>query len=349
MELSTRCQAACPMCGRNNHGGLPNPNLLLDDMSLDLFKKIVNKDVLQQVGHYCFCGNYGDPMINNDLPDICEYIKNGKAEAQVHVHTNGGARTPDWWRKLRHSLPEKHCVFFAIDGLEDTHSLYRINTQYEKVIENAKAFIDEGGTAEWVFIKFKHNSHQVEEAERRSKELGFTRFTMKNTIRFTGEEKFSVVNSKGNHLYYLEPPEDNQVTPISLDTIDDFSKNYHSYSIDCYAKKHKEVYIDVHGKLFPCCFLAQGPYLNPNDRPLISNLKEDIKKQHQSLVNDLGGEDGIDLSKRTLKEAVSDERFQTVWKKYWGEGKLLMCAKTCGKHNVSKPKEQIIKNVIHKV
>ena len=79
MELSTRCQAACPMCGRNNHGGLPNPNLLLDDMSLDLFKKIVNKDVLQQVGHYCFCGNYGDPMINNDLPDICEYIKNGKA------------------------------------------------------------------------------------------------------------------------------------------------------------------------------------------------------------------------------------------------------------------------------
>ena len=131
---------------------------------------------------------------------------------------------------------------------------------------------------------------------------------MKNTIRFTGEDKFSVVNNKGNHLYYLEPPEDSQVTPITLDTIDDFSKNYHTYDIDCYAKKHKEVYIDVHGKLFPCCFLSQGPYLNPNDRPLISNIKDDIKKQHHSWVNDLGGEAGIDLSQRTLKDAISDER-----------------------------------------
>lgn len=27
LEITTRCQASCPMCSRNYHGGLDNPNL----------------------------------------------------------------------------------------------------------------------------------------------------------------------------------------------------------------------------------------------------------------------------------------------------------------------------------
>lgn len=349
IELSTRCQASCPMCGRNNHGGLPNPNLLLDDMSLDLFKKIVDHDVLQQVDHYCFCGNFGDPIINDDLLEICSYLKDNSPNCTVHIHTNGGARNSEWWRNLKESLPIRHKVYFAIDGLEDTHHLYRIGTTYERVTQNAKTFIDAGGKAEWVFIKFKHNEHQVEEVKRRSEELGFISFTIKNTNRFVGDNKFSVLDKDGTHLYYLEPPSDNKVAVVDISAITKFKQDYSSMNIDCYSKKHSEIYIDVHGKMSPCCFISQAPYTNPSDRPLISDLKKDAIDQFNSLTSDLGGADEIDLSKRSIKEAIDNPLWQKVWYDYWEEGKLVICAKTCGNHKYTKPKEQIIGNVVHKV
>jgi len=348
VELSTRCQASCPMCARNNHGGLPNPNLLLDDMSLDTFKQIVTHEVLESVNHMCFCGNFGDPIMNNDLIDICQYLKDMSATVNVHIHTNGGARNEDWWKQLYNALPKNHCVFFAIDGLEDTHHVYRIGTTYENVTGNAKTFIDAGGRAEWVFIKFKHNQHQAEEAEKRSKDLGFTRFTIKNTNRFIGENKFSVVNRSGIHQYYLEPPTDNKVTEITKKDIDNFMNTYKSCTINCHAQKNKEIYIDVHGRISPCCFIAHAPYNTPDSRTIVKEQKAQIINQYYNLVDDLGGIEKLDLTKVSIKNVFDNDKWHTVWKKYWGDEKLLMCAKTCGDFKNSKPKEQIISNIIHK-
>jgi len=348
VELSTRCQASCPMCARNNHGGLPNPNLKIADMSLDTFKKIIAPEVLETVNHICFCGNFGDPIMNNDLINICRYLKQTSDIINVHIHTNGGARSAGWWQDLKEALPEKHCIFFAIDGLEDTHHIYRIGTTYENVITNAKTFIDIGGKAEWVFIKFEHNQHQAQEAERRSKELGFARFTMKNTNRFIGENRFSVVDKDGQHQYNLKPPSDNKVAEITKQDIDHFMQTYKSCNIKCQAKKNKEIYIDVHGRISPCCFIAHAPYNTPDSRTIVKEQKAQIKKQYYDLVDDLGGIDNLDLNQKSIKEVFRNHKWHTVWKKYWGEEKLLMCAKTCGDFKNSKPKEQIISNIIHK-
>lgn len=347
IELSTRCQAKCAMCGRNNHGGLPNPNLKLSDMSLSLFKTIVNQEVLSTVSKYCFCGNFGDPMMNDDLINICSYITKNNPSAKIHIHTNGAARKPDWWVELRKSLPDDHCIFFAIDGLEDTHKIYRTGADFNKVIDNSQAFIDVGGIAEWVFIKFKHNQHQVKQAHELSRLMGFARFTMKNTIRFVGDDKFSVVDKNGSHLYYLEPPVDNKMQVVNIDAIEIFKKEYSKIEIDCYAKKNDELYIDAHGKVYPCCFIAQGPYSNPNDRPMISDIKSSIVSQYYEVESKLGGEDSIDLSKRSLRNIVEDPLWQNLWPEYWEDGKLMICAKTCGKHDGAKPKDQIISNILN--
>ena len=56
-------------------------------------------------------------------------------------------------------------VVFGIDGLEDTSHIYRVNTSFKKVIENAEAFIKQGGLGTWQFIVFKHNVHQLESAK----------------------------------------------------------------------------------------------------------------------------------------------------------------------------------------
>ena len=67
--------------------------------------------------------------------------------------------------------------------MEDTHSMYRIGTDYNKIIQNATAFINAGGTAEWCFIKFKHNEHQVEEARSIAEQMGFSLFVEKNSFK----------------------------------------------------------------------------------------------------------------------------------------------------------------------
>ena len=42
IELSSKCQAACPMCNRNSYGGMKNPKLVLADWTLEEFKTIIN-------------------------------------------------------------------------------------------------------------------------------------------------------------------------------------------------------------------------------------------------------------------------------------------------------------------
>jgi hypothetical protein len=242
-------------------------------------------------------------------------------------------------------MPEKHVVVFALDGLEDTHHLYRVGTMYERVVHNAKLFIDAGGIAEWVFIKFKHNEHQVEEAESRSKRLGFQRFTVKNTIRFIGELKFAVLDKEGDTLYYLEPPTANQVTLIDAETIKNFKKWYSETSVDCYALSKKEIYIDAHKNVFPCCFLASAPYNHSGSQSIVADIKKQILDQYYELVTDLGGIESLNAADRGIKGIINDDRWQQVWEPYWTDKKLITCARVCGVNDLSKPNDQFVTRV----
>ena len=60
--------------------------------------------------------------------------------------------------------------------------VYRVNASYDKIIENARAFIDVGGRAEWRMIVFKHNQHQIEEAEELARKYGFKHFSLQYSI-----------------------------------------------------------------------------------------------------------------------------------------------------------------------
>ena len=345
LEISTRCQAACPMCPRNYKGGLPNPNLKIADWTYEEFVQVFDQETLDQLDGIYFCGNFGDPIMNNDLIPMCQYLKDNAPHIDLRIHTNGSARSVVWWNDLKEAMPEKHVVIFALDGLEDTHDLYRIGTVYELIIRNASMFIEAGGIAEWVFIKFKHNEHQVEEAERRSKELGFERFTVKNTVRFIGEDKFAVYDKEGNTIYHLEPPTDVQIVRIDKDAVTKFRDEYRNTEIDCYSKNNREIYIDAHKHVFPCCFLASAPYNNTQSQPLISDIRENMLSQYYDLVDSLGGIDNLDATKRTVNEILSDERWQSAWDLYWNEKKLMTCARVCGKNEFSKPKDQFVKRV----
>ena len=342
LEITNRCQASCPMCSRNHHGGLENPLIKNNDWTIDDFKKIFTTKVLHQLESFYFCGNFGDPIINNDLLEMCAYSTEINPNVYIRIHTNGSARSTDWWKKLAKSLPEGHNVIFAIDGLADTHSIYRIGTSFYKIIENAKAFIQAGGKAEWAFIKFKHNEHQLEAARQLAKTYGFARFTYKDSSRFVATDKFEVLDSQGNVDYYLEPPKGSNINYITQDVIKNYKTIVDASEIDCYVKKTKEIYIDAYKKIMPCCFLASIPYNYAGTNDIASDIKQEIVEQYKQLTSELGNTNALEVS---IEDVLNSEAWQTVWKKYWNEQKLITCARTCGINKLSKPKDQFIEKV----
>lgn len=345
LEITNNCQASCPMCTRNIHGGLPNPLMTINSWSLDTFKRIMTREVLDQVSSYYFCGNFGDPILNNELIEMCAYSSEIAPNTPIRIHTNGGARNTDWWTRLVKALPKDHLVIFAIDGLEGTHELYRIGTTFSKVIENAKAFIDAGGNAEWAYIRFKHNEHQVEEAKALASQLGFNSFTMKDSSRFMLDKQFPVYNKQGETTHYIEPSTYTELKFIDKNVIENYKAIVKASEIKCQALELKEIYIDAFGKVFPCCWIAMIPYTPTEKDNTIASIRYEISKQYNALLEDLGGIDAIDASVISIRNIVDSPAYQTVWNKYWDSKGLITCARACGvmpENNISKPSDQFI-------
>lgn len=348
LEISNNCQASCPMCARNIHGGAVNPLIKNNNWTLEEFKTIINQQVLDQIEGMYFCGNFGDPLMNNDLLEMCEYVTKNSPKQDLRIHTNGSLRSTEWWQKLAQALPKKHNVVFALDGLKDTHHLYRINTNFDTILKNAKSFIDAGGNAEWCYIVFKHNEHQIEEAKELANKLGFHKFTVKNSSRFVLEPKYQVQDITGKPLYYIEPPSSNSMTFIDKKAIDSYKNIVNESVVHCYAEIQKEIYIDAYRNVFPCCWIASIPYtyIEPDD--YAGPVRKEILSEYYELVKQLGSLSNLNSVTNLIESIIDSNEYQTVWKKLWDAKKLIMCSRICGKmptNNLSKPSDQFIEVV----
>jgi sulfatase maturation enzyme AslB (radical SAM superfamily) len=324
------------MCLRNIHGGIDNPNLVLTDWTLERFQNTFTEEVLNQIACINFCGDYGDPIINSDLLEMCQYASTKKDSLSIVIHTNGSAQTTQWWKSLAVALPKNHRVIFALDGLEDTHSFYRIGTNYNAIIKNAKAFIDAGGNAEWVFIRFKHNEHQVDEARKLSSDLGFAKFSTKDSKRFG--KKFPVLDKLGSISYYIEPPVNGNIKPVEFLDL----KNYKEWKTDvsCFTVAGKELYIDANGYLMPCCIIGSFLYANYDvelyrkygviDETSITSIAREVQLEVFSIIQELGGLDALDSKQHSIKEIMATDVWQNLIRYKWDDHTSSACKILCG-------------------
>jgi MoaA/NifB/PqqE/SkfB family radical SAM enzyme len=222
LEMTDKCNAACPMCPRLDSQGRPNLNLHNTEITLADAKAIFTPEVLRHLDQIYLCGNFGDPMAARDTLEVLEYFRSENPTIRLGMHTNGSARPASWWSRLGSLMSQSgdYCKF-ALDGLEDTNHLYRRNTRWTKIMESVEAYISAGGRAHWEFLIFRHNQHQVEQAREMATRLGFDVFFAKKTSRFlnyeTGRnEPYPVYDGEGKVLYQLEPPEEEKyVNPVS--------------------------------------------------------------------------------------------------------------------------------------
>jgi len=249
LEPTSRCNAACPQCARyTNDGVTPNPQIELRDLSLDKLKESIDNNFIAQLEKMFMCGTYGDPAAHKQTLEIYNYFRKINPKITLGMNTNGSLRTQMFWNELGKVLNHEHdyCVF-SIDGLADTNHIYRRNTNFEKIMENCRAFIDGGGRAHWDMLVFKHNEHQVDECMRLAKDMGFVAFRAKVSKRFTSRP-----------ISGLEPPEV-------------YKPNLTYGSVSCHALKERSIYMDYRGNLLPCCWLAAEKYTIADFNDIIDN------------------------------------------------------------------------------
>jgi MoaA/NifB/PqqE/SkfB family radical SAM enzyme len=283
--------------------------------------------------------------MNKELIEIISYITDLNPSLRMDVHTNSSARTTEWWQRLARALPREHCVHFGIDGLEDTHHLYRVGTDFNKIIENARAFIQAGGRARWNFITFRHNEHQIDQCREMAKEIGFESFHEKQTARFIGEPYFEALDRDGNVTHKLEAPTEQKIAFIDRKTVENYKQAVSSCTISCEVEGTKSVFIDALGYVWPCCFLALVPYQYSRPERLVWNFMNDSQRSLNAALEAFGGIEGLNLNKRSLEEIVDSDAWQTVWNRGFEDKSVLMCARVCGKFpevDVSQCRDQFL-------
>lgn len=306
LEITSKCQARCPMCPRRISGGPLNPFIKLDEITLDVFKQWFELDFIKQLDSLFMCGNLGDPIISKDTLEIYQYLREANPNIRLAMHTNGSARDPEWWQRLA-QLKVK--VTFGIDGLSDTHHLYRISTDFNKIIENARAFITAGGVAKWHMLVFAHNEHQIEAARAMSKQIGFVDFSIKHTSRFK-QDYLQVIDDAGRPTHRIKP------TQTSLDMIPlaEAAQKEVKPHIVCKAQKYKQLYVSACGNVSPCCWLDMEWI------PPMQESRVDYMEKISEFPN---------LHRKTLKE-IFDGGFFSKIEAQWGTVGLKECTKQCG-------------------
>lgn len=241
IELSTHCNAACPLCMRYyNSSTIVRPDLNLTSISLEQFKKYFTATFLSTLKRIMYCGTMGDPLMAKDCYDIIQYVNEINPNCQQTFHTNGGIREKIFWSKMGELFSKPNMkLIFSIDGLEDTNHIYRRNVVWSKLINNADTFIKAGGQATWEYLVFDHNDHQVELAKELSVAMGFVAFLSKRPTGFeskNGEFKpREVFDGAGNQLYQIYPTKKlkyNSGKKVKINSLLNSIMNDEKYSVD---------------------------------------------------------------------------------------------------------------------
>ena len=180
-ELTFRCNAKCPACHRQKPLSI-NLNDKKYTITLENFKKLFYPRLLNNLEWLVLNGNFGDSIMNKEFREILSYVKSHGT--RILIHTNGGIHDDDYWSDVGNILDKNDIINFDLDGLSDTHHIYRINTKFENVLANACSVIKTNRPqVHWKYIVFEHNKHQVNEAKKLAEKCGFTTFSTVKTSR----------------------------------------------------------------------------------------------------------------------------------------------------------------------
>jgi len=248
----------------------------------------------------------------------------------------------EYWAEIARIMNGYGQIDFGIDGLEDTLHLYRKNVKYNNAIANAQAFIKAGGRAQWNFIVFHHNEHQIEQVQQLGKDMGFYNVLIRKTGRFLNHSTMTEMDSwpVASADYVLEPPRNKQYRNRSMQLLPELKKQHISIKqyfdttpIRCDALMGKKVAVNAEGLVLPCNFFNHNLYdarfrdgTLPGANPLST-----VSGQNQVRgFLERYGLDNLNIHNNTLLEIFDNDFWRDLVASFDNSNRLFECAMTCG-------------------
>lgn len=331
IDISSHCNARCGACVRNVDGDETKKEVLLEHFDLDVWTRLVTQDIRGwYIVELTLNGNWGDPMMHPHLVQMLDIYSRHHPESALYIHTNGSLRSTKFWSELGKTCRQfsNHKVVFAVDGLADTHSIYRRKTDWNKIIENSRAFCAAGGRGSYTMTLFEHNRHQVQQVEQLAEQNGCVDFT----LRHSHGDNLAIVTVDGSYdihaCYDIAeyqkvfaaaddlPAGDLRDRNVYMDLNDKIRE--HEHESKCPWYNEGKIQIDPWAKVWPCCHVSlYGIHIDNHDIDLMVDSSFLVARQEN------------DLKKYTLDEILSNDWFKKVEDKVDG-AKWKQCRDICG-------------------
>ena len=383
IEVSSNCQAKCPGCIRHDvfnteTGTFSSPPKNLN-LSVDVHNRLID-EIVGNVKQLTYDGSFSDSPLHPDFLELIKYSASKlKGDTEpfgdeelgiispeykgIHdfiISTNGSYKSPEFWKKLgeilHEHLPGRHHVMFDLDGIDnETQNMYRIGTNYHKIIENAEAFISGGGSAVWKMIPFDFNEELEERAKVLAEQHGFKYFQRNRIQRVESKAVFLALSKRAGQLD-KEISKDNELSVISkkdidvqiskaesivkdikidknLDMFDNLENARESAGIVCKWKKENNYQISHDGSVWRCCWLNSA-YQYKTRQNLGNREKwEQFMSKYDNDWNNLHSHSFSDIINhvfftKDLEESFSNKYDDNV------NPKLKVCTEKCSKLNL---------------
>ena len=289
IELTSFCNIRCKGCFRVESS---YADKILNKTYLDIetIKEKFQLSMFPNIKIINFCGSVDEPISHPQFFEIIEHFKDWNAH--INIATNGSLRTTGWWAKLAGMLPNSHRVTWGIDGSDEVSEVYREGSNFKKVQQNYRAFIEAGGKANWQFIVFEHNEHQLETAKQLAKQDGFKDF---KTIISHRKDKKGVKHKK------VQVQE--------------------STYISCKYGNQKRIFVNHMGNVIPCCHL--------NAKMLEYPVSNKVKDRFEDILVEQDYLADINLKSVTVDQAINGKVWTDIKNSWDSNNRIPRCEQVC--------------------
>lgn len=298
IELTSFCNIECKGCFRviSKHADKILNKKILD---LETIKEKFQKHMFPNMKIINFCGSVDEPTTHPEFFEIVKHFADWNCH--INIATNGSLRTKKWWKELASILPASHRVTWGIDGSDHVSEIYRKGSNFKKVQENFRAFIDAGGQAVWQFIVFEHNEHQMEDAKAMAKEEGFKDF--KTII----SHRQDIKDIKHKKSLKLEP--NPQPQPC----------------ISCKYGNQKRIFVNHMGNVIPCCHL--------NSKMMEFAVTGNQRDRFEDILQSNDYTQDINLQNVSIEQALNGKVFNDIIDSWNQPNKIKRCVDVCRDKN----------------
>lgn len=324
IDITSHCNARCAFCVRQEDGTTKTKeHLQLHHFNLDVWKRIASEDTRGLfIKELTLNGNWGDPMMHPDLVEMLDFWGKYHPETQLMLHTNGSMRTTQFWKDLAKVCRRftNHVIVFAVDGMKDTHSIYRVRTNWDKICENIQAYTSEKGRARVCMTGFKHNIHQVKEVEQLAEKLGALEFELRPSHGAHTIQDGVTIEEVELESYQVVFNNDLRMSDIrDVELFDKVHDLIDKRNTACPWYNDRNIQIDPWARVWPCCHTSLYTHENRDEilKEFVEVSFKDARKHN-------------DLTTQSLQEVLENGWYNINLYKAVTNGKWLECRKTCG-------------------